>query len=88
MIGQFIAKQVAGAVVKKVMQKRAMKKLKDYVEKPNDNNKSIDRLFTINQSLESRVSYVERTLDSKRKFVICEKCKCHVEEKEGKWYDK
>ena len=36
MLGQFIAKQVAGAVIKKVMQKRAIKKMREYVEQPNE----------------------------------------------------
>ena len=44
MIGQFIAKQVAGAVVKKVMEKRAIKKMRDYVEKPNDLDKQVKQM--------------------------------------------
>ena len=88
MVVDKLIKLAGDYALKLIAKKFKLQKLLDYVEKPNDNNKSIDRLFTINQSLESRVSYVERTLDSKRKFVICEKCKCHVEEKEGKWYDK
>ena len=36
MLGQFIAKKVAGAVIKKVMEKRAIKKMREYVEQPNE----------------------------------------------------
>ena len=68
MIGQFIAKQVAGAVVKKVMQKRAMKKLKDYVEKPNDADKRIDEL-------EIEVAKLKRLSQAQADFV-CMDCGC------------
>ena len=68
MIGQFIAKQVAGAVVKKVMQKRAMKKLKDYVEKPNDADKRIDEL-------EIEVAKLKRLSHAQADFV-CMDCGC------------
>ena len=36
MLGKFIAKKVAGAVIKKVMEKRAIKKMREYVEQPNE----------------------------------------------------
>ena len=89
MVVDKLIKLAGDYALKLIAKKFKLQKLLDYVEKPNDNNKSIDRLFTINQSLESRIGYVERTLDSKRKFVICEKCKCQVkEDKKGKWYDK
>ena len=68
MIGQFIAKQVAGAVVKKVMQKRAMKKLKDYVEKPNDADKR-------NDELEIEVAKLKRLSQAQADFV-CMDCGC------------
>ena len=87
-VGDKILKLAGDYALKQIAKKFKLQKLLDYVEKPNDNNKSIDRLFTINQSLESRIGHVERILDSKRKFVICEKCKCQVKEEEGKWYDK
>ena len=80
MVVDKLIKLAGDYALKLIAKKFKLQKLLDYVEKPNDNNKSIDRLFTINQSLESRVGHVERTLDSKRKFVICEKCKCQVKE--------
>ena len=89
MVVDKLIKLAGDYALKLIAKKFKLQKLLDYVEKPNDNNKSIHRLFKINQSLESRVSYEKKTLDSKRKFVICEKCKCQVkEDKKGKWYHK
>ena len=64
MVVDKLIKLAGDYALKLIAKKFKLQKLLDYVEKPNDNNKSIDRLFTINQSLESRVGHVERTLDS------------------------
>ena len=68
MIGQFIAKQVAGAVVKKVMQKRAMKKLKDYVEKPNDLDKKVNTLQKKLNKLEKNLKGVKDRFGKDARF--------------------
>ena len=36
MLQAFIMKRIAGAIIKKVMAKRAIKKMQEYVEKPNE----------------------------------------------------
>ena len=36
MLQAFIMKRIAGAIIKKVMAKRAIKKMQQYVEKPNE----------------------------------------------------
>jgi hypothetical protein len=66
MIGQFIAKRVAGAVIKKVMEKRAIKKMREYVEEPNDADKRIDEL-------ELKVARLERFSHERADFV-CTTC--------------
>ena len=39
-------------------------------------------------SIRARLKKLEKVSHPRRDFVVCEKCKCEVEEKKGKWYDK
>ena len=68
MLGKFIAKQVAGAVINKVMEKREIKKLRKYVEEPNDADDRID-------ALELKVMKLERFSHEPKEFV-CMSCGC------------
>ena len=68
MIQAMIAKKIAGVVLEKVMQKRAMKKIRKYVEEPNDADNRIDEL-------EIKVAKLEMLSHKKADFV-CTECGC------------
>ena len=71
MLGQFIAKKVAGTVIKKVMEKNAIKKIREYVEEPNDADKRIDEL-------ETKVFHLEKLSHEPQEYVCCRKCGCKI----------
>ena len=77
MLGKFIAKQVAGAVIKKVMDKREIKKLRKYVEEPNDADDRIDKL-------ELQVMKLERFSHEPQEFICCKKCGCKINRTKNK----
>jgi len=94
-VGDKLIKLAGNYALKLVAKKFKLDKVLEYVEKPNEldklfakMSKSVDRLFTINQSLEGRITNLESDSHPQRDFVVCEKCKSEVEEKKGKWYDK
>ena len=51
------------------------------MEKPNELDKSVERLFKINTALAQRIGDLERYSHPKRNFVVCDECKCKIEEK-------
>jgi len=77
MLGKFIAKQVAGAVLKKVMEKKAIKKIRKYVEEPNDADDRIDKL-------ELQVHKLERDSHEPQEFICCRKCGCKINKTKSK----
>ena len=77
MLGKFIAKQVAGAVLKKVMEKKAIKKIRKYVEEPNDADDRIDKL-------ELQVHKLERDSHEPQEFICCRKCGCKIAKTKNK----
>ena len=83
-----VGDKIIEIAIKVIAKKFKLTKILEYVEKPNVLDKSVDRLYNITQALASRVRDLESDSHPKRDFVVCEKCKCEVEEKEGKWYDK
>ena len=71
MLQAFILKRVAGAILKKVMEKREIKKLKAYVEEPNEldmitkmHGKALDKYGRNIENLEKDVAKL--SLDSHR----------------------
>ena len=83
-----VGDKIIEIAIKAIAKKFKLTKILEYVEKPNVLDKSVDRLYNITQALASRVRDLESDSHPKRDFVVCEKCKCEVEETEGKWYDK
>jgi len=77
MLGKFIAKQVAGAVLKKVMEKKAIKNIRKYVEEPNDADDRIDKL-------EIQVHRLERDSHEPQEFICCRKCGCKINKTKSK----
>lgn len=68
MLQAFVIKKIAGIVLENVMKKRAMKKIKKYVDEPNDADKRID-------DLEIKVMYLEKLSHEQSDFV-CTSCGC------------
>ena len=96
-VGDKLIKLAGNYALKLIAKKFKLDKVLEYVEKPNTLDKmvgvikksidtvkkSIDRLFNISQSLEARITDIEKYYHNRPP-----QCKCEVKEKEGKWYDK
>ena len=83
-----VGEKIIEIAVRAIAKQFKLTKVLEYVEKPNELDKSvgrisksIDRLFTINQALEKRIRDLEVTSHPKRDFVICDECKCKIKEK-------
>jgi hypothetical protein len=76
-----VGDKIIEIAIKAIAKQFKLTKILDYVEKPNENNKSIDRLFKISQALEQRIGDLETYSHPKRDFVICDECKCKIKEK-------
>ena len=68
MLQAIVAKKIASIVLEKVMEKRAMKNIKKYVEEPNDADARIDEL-------EIKVAKLE-LLSHKKADFVCTECGC------------
>ena len=96
-VGDKLIKLAGNYALKLIAKKFKLDKVLEYVEKPNTLDKmvgvikksidtvkkSIDRLFNISQSLEARITDIEKYYQNRPP-----ECKCEVKEKKGKWYDK
>ena len=89
-VGDKLIKLAGNYALKLIAKKFKLDKVLEYVEKPNTLDKivavikkSVDRLFNISQSLEARITDIEKYYQNKPP-----ECKCEVKEKKGKWYDK
>ena len=85
MLGQFIAKKVAGAVVKKVMEKRAIKKIKEYVEQPNELDiqvkvlqKNYAKLGKENEEMQKEIAILRINSHPSQEYICCRKCGCKI----------
>jgi hypothetical protein len=78
-----VGEKIIEIAIKAIAKKFKLTKILEYVEKPNDLDKSVDRLFSICQSLEARITDIEKYYHNRPP-----RCKCEAKEKEGKWYDK
>ena len=89
-VGEKLIKLAGNYALKLIAKKFKLDKVLEYVEKPNTLDKmvvvikkSVDRLFNISQSLEARITDIEKYYHNRPP-----ECKCEVKEKKGKWYDK
>ena len=89
-VGDKLIKLAGNYALKLIAKKFKLDKVLEYVEKPNTLDKivavikkSVDRLFNISQSLEARITDIEKYYHNRPP-----QCKCEAKEKEGKWYDK
>ena len=85
MLGQFIAKKVAGAVIKKVMEKRAIKKMREYVEQPNELDiqmkvlqKNNAKLGKEHEEMQKEIAILRRDSHPSQEYICCRKCGCEI----------
>ena len=76
-----IGEKIIEIAIKAIAKKFKLTKILEYVEKPNELDKSVERLFKINTALAQRIGDLERYSHPKRNFVVCDECKCKIEEK-------
>ena len=76
-----IGEKIIEVAIKAIAKKFKLTKILEYVEKPNELDKSVERLFKINTALAQRIGDLERYSHPKRNFVVCDECKCKIEEK-------
>jgi len=88
MLQALIAKKAIDVILKKVMQKRELKKLRKYVEEDNELDIQVKQMQkTIakqGKTIEkNEVDIAKLKVDShpKRKFHVCKQCKCKSKEK-------
>ena len=69
MIQAFIMKRVAGAVIKKVMAKRAIKKMQKYVEQENELDVKTKELENANAILSKELDLIYSKIDKYGKYI-------------------
>ena len=85
MIQAFIMKKVAGAIVKKVMEKRQIQKMKKYVEEDNELDlqmkqalKTISKQGKYIEEIEKKVAILETDSHPSQEYICCMKCGCKI----------
>ena len=76
-----VGEKIIEIAIKAIAKKFKLTKILEYVEKPNELDSSVERLFKINHALEKRIGDLEMYSHPKRNFVVCDECKCKIEEK-------
>ena len=88
MLAQFIAKKVAGAVLEKVMKKRAIKKMREYVEQPNELDiqmkvlqKNNAKLSKEHEEMQKEIAILRINSHPSQEYICCRKCGCKITKK-------
>ena len=91
MLQAFILKRVAGVIIKKVMEKREIKKLKKYVEEDNEldlqvraHARALDKYGRTIEELEKDVAILKRDSHPSQEFICCRKCGCKINKTKSK----
>jgi hypothetical protein len=91
MLQAFIMKRIASAIIKKVMEKRAIKKMQKYVEKPNEldiqmtaTRKKLARFGETLEEVEKEIAILKKDSHPIRDFVTCDCCKKKLKQIKGK----
>ena len=78
-----VGEKIIEIVIKAVAKKFKLSKILKYVEKPNVLDESVDRLFNISQSLEFRITDIEKYYHNRpppRDDFMCKKCSKQIKE--------
>ena len=91
MLQAFIAKRILGAVIKKVMEKREIKKLRKYVEEDNELDIKVkdleNSIAILNKHIEisdSKISELEKDSHPSQEFICCRRCGCKIAKTKSK----
>ena len=77
MLQAFIAKRILGAVIKKVMEKREIKKLRKYVEEDNELDVKV-------REIEKKLRILEKDSHPPQEFICCRRCGCKIAKTKSK----
>tara|TARA_R100000306_G_C4252854_1_gene81308 strand:- start:19 stop:255 length:237 start_codon:yes stop_codon:yes gene_type:complete len=76
-----VGDKIIEIAIRAIAKKFKLTKILEYVENPNELDKSVERLFRISQALEKRIGDLETYSHPKRNFVVCDECKQQIKEK-------
>ena len=77
MLQAFIAKKILGSVIKKVMEKREIKKLRKYVEEDNELDVKV-------KEIEKKLKILEKDSHPPQEFICCRRCGCKLAKTKSK----
>ena len=77
MLQAFIAKRILGAVIKKVMEKREIKKLRKYVEEDNELDVKV-------KEIDKKLKILEKDSHPPQEFICCSRCGCKIAKTKSK----
>ena len=77
MLQAFIAKRILGVVIKKVMEKREIKKLRKYVEEDNELDVKV-------KEIEKKLKILEKDSHPPQEFICCRRCGCKIAKTKSK----
>ena len=69
-----VGEKIIDIAIRAIAKKFKLTKILEYVEKPNELDKSVERLFKIYHALEKRITHLEHNSHPKREFVRCKEC--------------
>ena len=77
MLQAFIAKKILGSVIKKVMEKREIKKLRKYVEEDNELDIKV-------KEINKKLRILEKDSHPPQEFICCRRCGCKIDKTKSK----
>ena len=91
MIQVWIAKKIVGSIINAIQRKHDLKRIDDYVNKPNELDKQVKSLNkTVNkygqyiEELEKEVAILKKDSHPPQEYICCRKCGCKIAKTKGK----
>ena len=91
MIQVWVAKKIVGAIINAIQRKHDLKRIDDYVNKPNELDKQVKSLNkTVNkygqyiEELEKEVAILKKDSHPPQEYICCRKCGCKIAKTKSK----
>ena len=91
MIQIWIAKKIVGSIIDAIQRKHDLKKIDEYVNKPNELDKkmkqvqkNLNKCLKSNEDLEKEVAILKKDSHPPQEYICCRKCGCKIAKTKGK----
>jgi predicted methyltransferase len=85
MIQVWIAKKIVGSIINAIQKKHDLKKIDDYVNKPNELDKQMkqivktnSKILRENEEMQKDIAILKRDSHPPQEYICCRKCGCKI----------